>query len=210
MTTVTASELAKKLNKSKGRISQMVSNGQLAGCYKGEGRHRRFDLEKCRAALGQRLDPGQMLGNGAGTREALQSLADQQDGELPLGQSETGSGARRLTEEDPDGYSLARTQKAVEEARKLRRQNAEAEGLYVLASEVELEVKKLIGQEIAEFEQVMRVAARAVADEFGADFKSVKKIMVDTWRAHRDKRSRKLADDARAADMSEDEKAQDC
>jgi hypothetical protein len=209
MNSVTASELAKLLEKSPGRISQMVSAGQLDGCFTGQGRARRFDVAKVKAALGQRLDPGQLLGNGASTKAALDAMDDLPP-ELPLTEQRSKpSGATRLKDDDPDGYNLARTAKATEEARKLRRQNAEAEGLYVLASEVELEVKRLISQEIAEFEQVMRVGARSIADEFGVDFKTARKILIDTWRAHRAKRSGALAEAATSVKLNETEKEQD-
>ena len=75
MTSVTASALAIKLGVSRGRISQFVREGKLAECFTGVGRNRRFDLEKSACALGHRLDAGQLMGNGAGTRAALDAIA---------------------------------------------------------------------------------------------------------------------------------------
>jgi hypothetical protein len=204
MPSVTATKLAGELGLSKGRISQMVSSGQLEGCFTGEGRARRFDLGKVAAVLGQRLDPGQSMGNGAATKAALDLL--KQDGE---GTPTPTNGATRLAPGDGDGYHLARTQKAFEETRKLRRQNAEAEGLYVLAAEAQLEVKRLLSQEVAEFEQVLRDGARAIADELNVDFKTARKILVDKFRAHRDRRARALASEASEAELSETEQAED-
>lgn len=201
---LTGSELARKLGVSKGRISQYVSSGKLDGCFEGEGRQRRFDLERCAAALGKRLDQGQMMGNGASTRAALEKIGADRVGprkELP-------AGATKLPEGDDGRYQLARTLKAEEEARRLRRQNAEDEGAFVLASEVRLQVQRQIGQEVAEFESVMRDAARTIADEFGVDFKSVKAVLIGAWRAHRKHRAEKIAG-ADRADLNPAEAAAD-
>ena len=70
MELLTATQLAKKLDVTRGRISQYVSAGKLDGCFSGSGRQRRFDLDKVKAALQHRLDPGQMMGNGAVTKKA--------------------------------------------------------------------------------------------------------------------------------------------
>ncbi|MCP3972089.1 MAG: hypothetical protein GY717_17550, partial [Rhodobacteraceae bacterium] len=67
MTDLTRAALAKELGLTPGRNSQLLTAGTLEGCYQGEGRHRRYDLEKVRAAYLNRTDPGQMLGNGAAT-----------------------------------------------------------------------------------------------------------------------------------------------
>lgn len=212
MPSLTSSQLAKQLGKSPGRISQMVAAGQLDGCYQGDGRARRFDPQKVAAALGQRLDPGQLMGNGAGTASALAQMkaaSPEANIELPLAQAQSKPRGERLPDDDQDGYTLARTEKAIAEARKLKRQNAEAEGQYVLASEAQLEIKRLIGQEVAEFEQLLRVAARAVADELNVDFKATRKILLDKWRDHRDRRSRQLTEEATAPELSETEKAED-
>ena len=74
MTLLNSGDLAKALNVSKGRVSQYVSEGKLAGCFTGDGRARRFDLGKAATALGRQLDPGQMMGNGAGTRAAIRTV----------------------------------------------------------------------------------------------------------------------------------------
>ena len=42
---VNATTLAQRLGVSKARISQYVAQGTLAGCFTGEGRARRFDLD---------------------------------------------------------------------------------------------------------------------------------------------------------------------
>jgi hypothetical protein len=212
MTLLNSSDLAKALNVSPGRVSQYVSESKLDGCFTGDGRARRFDLDKVCMALGRRLHPGQMLGNGSDTRRAIATLkqdrpeADDDDPPARVPAPRDGS---PLAGSDPARYEMARTQKAEEEARRLRRQNAEAEGTFVLASEVERQVARLIAQEIAEFEAVLRDGSRKVADKMGVDFKVVRQLMMDQWRAHRGARTKVLSDEAEAAEVSADERDKD-
>ena len=188
MTQLNLTALAEHLNLSKGRISQYVSERKLDGCFEGAGRQRRFDLAKCVKALGKKLDAGQMMGNGDKTSKAISAISETGN----LTRIDRPSGASGLKPGDDDGYKMARTQKAVEEARRMRRQNAEAEGVYVLASEVALQTKRLVAQEVAEFESVLRDGARQIADDLGVDFKKSRSILIEKWRAHRATRTKKL------------------
>lgn len=210
MTLITSSELATTLKVSKARVSQYVSEGKLGGCYSGDGRARRFDLGKVAIALGRQLHPGQMLGNGAATRRVLADLPlmDEGDDDASIVKTSARDGGA-LTSGDPSRYELAKIQKAEEEARKLRRQNAEAEGLYTLSAEVALQTARLIGQEIAEFETVLRDGARRVADKLGVDFKVVRQLLVEEWRAKRAGRAVQLEAAAEIAELSEIERAGD-
>lgn len=223
MAQLSSGDLAKVLNVSKGRVSQYVSEGKLVGCYVGDGRARRFDLDKAAAALGRRLDQGQLMGNGAATRQALKSIvaqpkafdqydpaADEADEDVaPRQLSRTPRDGAELPQKDPDRYELARIQKAEEEARKLRRQNAEAEGTFVLSSEVERQVARMLAQEVAEVEAVLRDGARRVADKLGVDFKEVRQILMAQWRDHRAKRTEVLQAQADTAVLSAVEIAED-
>jgi hypothetical protein len=205
MTQLNLTALAEQLKVSKGRVSQYVAERKLDGCFVGEGRQRRFDLAACAKALGKNLDPGQMLGNGGETRKAITAISDSRKVSRPA----HSGGASGLKADDDDGYQMARTQKAVEEARRMRRQNAEAEGDYVLASEVALQTKRLLAQEIAEFESVLRDGARQIADDLGVDFKKTRSILVAKWREHRDTRTNQLQSTAESALATEAEVAED-
>lgn len=212
MTQVTASDLARALNVTRTRIGQYVHEGKLDGCFTGEGRARRFDLEKAKAALGRNLHPGQMLGNGAETKKALAALKP----DLPKAPEQAAPRWIQLPGDDAaeeprnaDRYELARIQKAEEEARKLRRQNAEAEGTFVLASEVERTTRRLMAQEIAEMEAMLRDGARRVADMLGLDFKAVRKILLEEWRAHRQGRTDDLQKQAETGGFTPEEQAED-
>jgi hypothetical protein len=205
MTQLNLTELAKQLSVSKGRVSQYVKAGKLDGCFDGEGRQRRFDVQKCATALGKRLDPGQMMGNGSGTQKAITTITE--DGTLVP--SEHPAGAAKLPSEDDDAYKMARTQIAMEDARTKRRNNAVGEGTYVLASEVAHQTRKQIAQEVAEFESVLRDGARRIADELGVDFKEARAILIDMWRSHRERRTKMLEVAAGKAEATEEEKEAD-
>lgn len=206
MPELNATELAARLDVSKARISQYVSEGKLDGCFSGDGRSRRFDLDKVQAALGKALHPGQMLGNGAATRRALRDLVDDDAAPMPAPPKPPKSGSA-LDPRDPDRYELARILNAEEDARRKRRDNERDEGRWVMAEEVQRQTARAMAQEVAQFETVLRDAARAVADRFGLDFREVRKVLMDQWRDHRGSRSALLVEGADAAAMTDTEKA---
>lgn len=205
---LSATELADMLRLSKGRISQLVSEGKLDGCFTGDGRQRRFDPEAVAKLLGKRLDPGQSLGNGATTKRALAELAaGGQPAASAAGDAPPPSSPAapfRPTEPESE-YEAARTAKVLAEARRAQRMNAEAEGTFVLADEVARQVRRQIGQELAEVTTFIRDAARIVADRHQIDFKAVRQIMLDQWRAHRGGRAEAAEETASVADMSQAE-----
>tara|TARA_Y100001951_G_scaffold104403_1_gene115891 strand:- start:1639 stop:2274 length:636 start_codon:yes stop_codon:yes gene_type:complete len=198
-------ELANELNLSKGRISQLVRDGRLDGCFKGDGRARRFDLVSAAEKLGQRLDPAQMLGNGAKTRRSLDEIEDTSDDDAGKPPRD-GEGATLLSAKDPSRYEMARTQELEERARRARRQNESEEGNWVLASEVHSETARQIQMEIASIESsVLRGGARRIADELGVDFKEARAILTQVWREYRGQRSEEKTAEADAAALSPSE-----
>ena len=217
---LTNAALAKEIGVTAGRVSQWKSEGKLEGCFSGVGRNLRYDLERVRAALGRTLDAGQMLGNGAATRKALRSVpADLVEAApaspiTPAAEIPTNAAALAASLLPPPStdYELARTRKAVEEARRLERQNQVEEGAYLLASEVDLLVARALGREVAQFETVLRNGARAIADRLGVDYREARAILLELWRAHRTERASELtaeAETASAAGLSEAEAAAD-
>jgi hypothetical protein len=211
MSQLSATELAQRLNVTKGRVSQYVAEGKLDGCYQGDGRARRFDLVKVADRLGKVLDKGQMLGNGIDTRRALRAVeAEESKGEgKPAPRTAPKSRDGRLDDRDPDELELLKIAKQSEELRRLRRDNAVADGAYVLAEAAQREMLRLVAQEIAEIETVLRDAARNIADKLGVDFRTARKILVDTWRSHREGRSDVLKSAAADAEMTAAEKSAD-
>jgi phage terminase Nu1 subunit (DNA packaging protein) len=190
MTQVSASELAIRLDVSRGRVSQWVAEGKLRGCYTGEGRARRFDLDAVRVALGRNLDTAQALGNGRATLAAIGAISDPDPGD----DLDDGDGLINGTKAR---YDAARTLLTEERARAARYDNAQREGTLVLASEVEAQVLAQIGQELAQVDAFLRVAAKDVAAATGADARVVRAVLTAAWRRHRGERA--VAADTRAA-----------
>lgn len=202
-----ATELAQKLGVTKARISQYVSEGKLADCYTGEGRNRRFDLDKVQARLTRTLDKGQMLGNGRQTATALKEIA----GKVPISPA---SFAPRpspdaLPPDDLDRYELARIQSAEEDARRKRRDNERDEGRWVLASEVEHQSAAALARELAQVEMMLRESARALADRLGVDYRTARAILMEEWRRFRSRRAAILGSSADDSEMTDAEKAED-
>lgn len=206
---VNARQLARALEVSESRISQLVAAGTLDGCWERQGRRRVFDPRKVAQALDRKLDLGQQLGNGAAAEAARRRLledADDAGEERPQERQRDGG---QLRGDDEDGYRLARTLEVQEKARRLRRQNLEDEGRYVLADHATREARRLMSAEISGFETVIREGARAVADELGVDAKKVRALLRGTWRKHRTERAEALRGEAADAAMTEAEKAGD-
>lgn len=204
MTGLNTTELAARLAVSKARVSQYVSEGKLEGCYVGDGRARRFDLDKVAHALGRKLHPGQMLGNGAATRAALRGIGGEiaPEGERASPPADRQKFDGELPASDADRYEMARTLKAEEEARRLRRQNMAEEGAWVLAEEVERRTARIMAQEVAQFETMLRDASRALADEFGIDARAARKVLMDQWRSYRALRAVETTDQAATVAMT--------
>ena len=209
-----ATTLAQRLGVSKARVSQYVSQGLLAGCYVGEGRARRFDLERVQQALTRGLDPGQLLGNGAQTKAALQKLDVEADPEAgPADRQARGPKSVRsdteLEPRDPDRYELARIQNAEEDARRKRRDNARDEGRWVLAEEIERRATRMLAREMGQFEAVLRDGARAVADKLGVDYRETRQILVAEWRGHRARQAEALGAEAEDIALTAEEQDAD-
>lgn len=209
MSSLNATELAAHLNLSKGRISQLVSEGRLDGCYTGDGRFRRYDPVLVAQRLKGTMDPGQALGNGAGTRKAIVGILSDAPPDGLVGQRSARPTDGKVPDGDDDSYGLLRKQKLAEETRRLRRQNELEAGTMVLASEVERQVSKVLRQEIAQVEEALRTGARAIADRLGVDFRAARQILLQVWRDQRKGRSDHLSAQADAAGMTEAEKDAD-
>lgn len=209
---ITASELAKTLGISRQRVHQYVQAGKLDGCFSGDGTLRRFDLAKSAEALGKRLDPGQLMGNGAATKAVLNQIQTKDSPPAkPLTETRLNSeqGSAPMTGPDPDSYESWRTEKAKEEARRLRRQNAEAEGHYVLASAAAQATARLVAHEISKFQMALDCGSRIAADKLGVDYRVLRIIMRDAVRDHRTERSAALEIEAERAEPTEAELAED-
>lgn len=212
MNTVNATELARQLNVSKARVSQYVAEGKLDGCFTGQKGARRFDLAAVLQRLNRTLDAGQMLGNGATTKKAIRALmvegGDENDDSAPAAtvpKIVAPKTDESLPEGGADHYEMARTLKVQQEARRLLMENELRNGTLVLASEAARQAQRMLAQEIAQFEQFLREAARQQADKLGHDYKALRQVLMEAWRSHRAARTEQLQVEAVVASMTEAE-----
>lgn len=69
MQTMSKGDFARECNVTPGRVSQWLSEGVIGtDCLDGEGRNARIIVDRAKAQIGLRRDPGQAMGNGLGTR----------------------------------------------------------------------------------------------------------------------------------------------
>lgn len=189
-----ASEIATELNVSRARVSQWTSDGTLDGAFTGQGRNRRYDLDKVKRALNQQLDPGQSLGHGAYRAAATQTTQPKQPSEAS---------------HDNSRYQDAKTLLVEEQVRARQRDNALADGTFALVAEVTRQMQNQMAAEVAGFDAMLTDAARAVADELHVNAAEVLKILRDTWRTHRGGRQSAKLTEADAAQMTEAEQEAD-
>jgi excisionase family DNA binding protein len=202
MTELNTTELAVRLGVSKGRVSQWVSEGKLRGCFTGDGRNRRFNLEAVGVALGKTIDIAQGLGNG---RKTLQAISAEEIAADEL----TGDELDGLTNAQKARYDAARTMLVEERARAARYDNSQREGTLLLAAEVERQVIAQIGQEMAAFESYIRAAAKVVADANNLSPRAVRQQLLQVWRQHRGERATGAEARAAKAKATTAEKAAD-
>ena len=80
----------------------------------------------------------------------------------------------------------------------------------MLASVVANETMRQMAQEIAQIESsVIRTGARRIADELGVDFREARVILTEVWREYRTGRAAVKAEEAEAAELTDDEQAED-
>jgi hypothetical protein len=69
MQTMSKGDFARECNVTPGRVSQWLSDGVIGrDCLDGEGRNARIIVDRAKAQIALRRDPGQAMGNGLGTR----------------------------------------------------------------------------------------------------------------------------------------------
>lgn len=188
---VRASDLAAALGITKGRVSQLVAEGRLDGCFTGEGRDRRFDLERAAQALDRRLDPSQTLGNGAAAFAARRAV---------LGEGPEPAPEPTPRADDPlTRLAAARAENAELDARRKRREEMLAAGRYVLADEVARAQAAAVARALDALERHHLEAVRRLAEAAGHDIRTALAEARDAWR---DQRRRLSADFAAAADAA--------
>lgn len=216
MFNLTRSELAAALGVDPTRISQLVTDGRLQGCYRGEGRARRFNLEKTAAVLNVRLDTSQQTGNGVhqlARRNMIGAASGQQFG-LPRPTHSAGPyGALADMDEkleiEPGGDAKAivaakRLAIELDVRRKLREEQLQT-GRYVLAEEAERATRAAVAETIAAAERFLVAEARRTAQTVGADPRAAAAETRQRWREDRARQAEAFALMADAATPTEAE-----
>jgi hypothetical protein len=212
---VNAKTLADRLGVSKGRVSQLVGEGVLDGCFTGVGLARRFDVAQVAERLNRRLDQAQQLGNGARAAAARAEVLAPTPAAAPTAPTPTAAPAApapsltvKPADEDNDRYRAARAEQAEIDTILKRRRLAEEEGRWVLAEEAASATRRALAAEIAEVEAMLREGARRMADELGVDARAAKVILLSAWRDHRAVRSARAAHIAETVTVTDTEAAE--
>ena len=202
---VNAKDLAGELGVTKGRVTQWVSEGKLDGCFEGEGRDRRYDVDKCALALGLRRDVGQSMGNGLEVTRRLAVLNSGAEAEAEV--VDLGDIEINPPENEPEKWVdltvKARAISARENARDAIRKSQKDAGRFVLKTEVAAAVSGQISKIIGEIERsFIREVSGVIADEFQVEASAVKALLAREWRAHREKSAAAAMSEAEAAEHS--------
>ncbi|WP_155804553.1 hypothetical protein [Magnetospirillum fulvum] len=145
------------------RVSQWVSSGWLTGALVGEGRAAQIDVEKADALLRQRLNVGQVLGQGRelppppSAATPVPSPAPAPALTIPMGDDD----AARLQKAKADQAEIA--------AERERRKNAEERGIYTLTSAARAAFARALGEWVQSIEiwlttDLANALAAAVSD----------------------------------------------
>lgn len=214
--TVTKGEFAAMIGKSAGRISQMISAGQITrASLDGSGRSARIIVDQAIKDLKQNLDPSQSFGlNGMDTRMALSSHApDAAPGDADTGTLELERPAPqqpmaarqpdKLDQAEQPSLPIDRTADLIgrEKLRqaqlatlKMERQEALEEGRFVLADEARAAIGAAASKLLATFESGLSDMADAMASKFGLPPRDVLHVLTHSFRDVREAASKSFAD----------------
>lgn len=198
---VTATELARAIGVTPGRVSQLVKSGRLNGCFEGDGKRRRFDAARVAERLHAVLHAGQQTGEGmaaTSAREAL--LLAARPAPVQAEPPQIKSDAARLTR--------ARADEAEYRASQARRQMQLDEGRYLLAAEVARATTAATRQLLDDIERWLLDQTRARARAAGADPSQAVAEVRAAWRDWRARRSGQCAAAAAAASPTAAEAAE--
>lgn len=157
---ISKSEFAARIKVTPGRISQYISAGIIGpDALVGEGRLARVDVAKALRQIGMRRHVGQSLGNGLGTRLALEPDDDDPSPEM--------SGPDNARKKDV--AELIQLERLEQERRKNRQQaidEAAANGNLVTAEALEREVGKATQAVVSAFNGMAPDLANAISAKF--------------------------------------------
>ncbi len=177
-------EFAAMIKVSPGRVSQYIAEGKLGEKeLEGQGRSAKVRVPEALAALKLRLDAGQMLGNGLGTK--LNAVPAEQ----PKGQTVE------------DALDLQLKQARLEQVQSINaRQKEEAKaraGVYVLAGDAKAQMAQIVGQMMQAFEGGLTDIATAIAAQYKLPARDVIHMARGQDREMRLRMAEKLRTDAK-------------
>jgi len=180
----TKAEFAALIKVSPGRVSQYIAEGKLGpNELDGQGRSARVRVPAALAALKLRLDPGQMLGNGLGTKLHAAPTEKQKE----------------QTVEDALDLQLKQAKLAQQlsiNARQQEEAKARA-GVYVLAGDAKAQMAQLAGQMMQAFEGGLTDIATAIAAQYKLPARDVIHMARGQYREMRLRMAEKLRTDAK-------------
>lgn len=138
MQTMTKGDFARDCRVTPGRVSQWIAEGVIGpDCLDGEGRNARIIVDRAKAQIKLRRDPGQAMGNGLGTR-------------LDFGPTEPPAGEEpeRPIKRDDVAHQI-QLERLEQEKRRNRRETIDEEvrlGTLVPAGEVRAQMTRLAQQ----------------------------------------------------------------
>lgn len=188
--TVTKTEFAAHLGVSAGRVSQMIKAGQIGpNSLKGEGRSARVIVEKASADLRRTLDPVQSHGlNGMATRSALAgapSKSVQPPRAEPPASPQLAAPMMPL-DNTADLIGRERLRQAEIATRRMERDEALAEGRFVLADDHSAAVASAASKVLATIESGLADMADAIASVHSLPPRDVLHTLTQSFRGIRE------------------------
>lgn len=182
MEIVSKGEFAARLGVSPGRVSQYIAEGKISGdALVGEGRSARIAVEAATAQLRAKLDINQRFGlNGVSTR--IDAAPVEQPVSAP---------ASVPPPSDPveDRIKREKLRQAELMTARLEREDREAHGQYIRASEAREQMSRIAGTMMTMFEGALPELAGAVAAQFELPGRDVLHLMRQEFRRIRDRAS---------------------
>lgn len=200
--TMTKGEFARLINVTPGRISQYIASGQIGpDALDGSGRNARIIVDRARRHLSGRLDVAQRVGlNGLGNRV---SAPAEMKPELDLAPSSSPPPPSMRSQGDlvTEQIALEKLEQARMQTARARREEALAEGRYILSGEAKAEITRAVAMAYRVMEGGLADMATYLAGQFELPQRD---ILHHLQKGFRDVRARAAQGFKEAADAEPD------
>lgn len=197
-TLISKGEFAARVNISPGRVSQLISEGKIGpDAIRGEGRSAKLVLEVALEQFRASRSIGQALGNGAHVRTFLPDAPNAQT--QATGTADKAPAETPLPIPDPvaDRIQRERLEQERIKTERMRREEALAEGRYMLADEALAQMNQVASTVVRVFEGGLADMAGAISARFELSHRDV---MHELQKAFREVRSRASAEHRKQAE----------